>query len=160
MGFTTPELDKTFKKYAQKNLDRYLSNGYSYEEAMSQLEHIAYKKFKSIQYKIECVNNAGGQTPFVTWTFGTDTSELGKLISRAILKVRENHMAIFPKLVYLYSSNISGEGKPNKDLYEYAKRVSIKRMYPDFVSADKGYMKEVYDRCGTIISPMGELLLI
>ena len=96
MGFTTPELDKTFKKYAQKNLDRYLSNGYSYEEAMSQLEHIAYKKFKSIQYKIECVNNAGGQTPFVTWTFGTDTSELGKLISRAILKVRENHMAIFP----------------------------------------------------------------
>ena len=60
-GFTTPELDKTFKKYAQKNLDRYLSNGYSYEEAMSQLEHIAYKKFKSIQYKIECVNNAGGQ---------------------------------------------------------------------------------------------------
>lgn len=159
-GFTTPELDKTFKKYAQKNLDRYLSNGYSYEEAMSQLEHIAYKKFKSIQYKIECVNNAGGQTPFVTWTFGTDTSELGKLISRAILKVRENHMAIFPKLVHLYASDISGKGRPNNDLYEYAKRVSIKRMYPDFVSADKGYMKEVYDRCGTIISPMGELLLI
>ena len=64
------------------------------------------------------------------------------------------------KLVYLYSSNISGKGRPNNDLYEYAKRVSIKRMYPDFVSADKGYMKEVYDRCGTIISPMGELLLI
>ena len=28
-------------------------------------------------------------------------------------------------------------------------------MYPDFLSADKGYLKEVYDRCGTIISPMG-----
>ena len=29
-------------------------------------------------------------------------------------------------------------------------------MYPDFLSADKGYLKEVYDRCGTIISPMGQ----
>ena len=96
------------------------------------------------------------QTPFVTWTFGTDTSEFGKLISRAILKVRENHMAIFPKLVYLFASDISGEGKPNHDLYTYAKKVSIKRMYPDFLSADKGYLKEVYDRCGTIISPMGQ----
>ena len=96
------------------------------------------------------------QTPFVTWTFGTDTSEFGKLISRAILKVRENHMAIFPKIVYLYSSDISGPGKPNHDLYTYAKKVSIKRMYPDFLSADKGYLKEVYDRCGTIISPMGQ----
>ena len=95
------------------------------------------------------------QTPFVTWTFGTDTSEFGKLISRAILKVRENHMAIFTKLVYLYASDISGECKPNHDLYTYAKKVSIKRMYPYFLSADKGYLKEVYDRCGTIISPMG-----
>ena len=39
------------------------------------------------------------QTPFVTWTFGEDTSEFGKLISRAILKVRENHMAIFPYIL-------------------------------------------------------------
>ena len=58
--------------------------------------------------------------------------------------------------MYLYSSEISGEGKPNHDLYTYAKKVSIKRMYPDFLSADKGYLKEVYDRCGTIISPMGQ----
>ena len=95
-GFTLAELDVVLKRYAEKSYIKLRQELHSHELAMKELEKIAYKKFKSIQYKIECVNNAGGQTPFVTWTFGTDTSEFGKLISRAILKVRENHMAIFP----------------------------------------------------------------
>ena len=95
-GFTLAELDVVLKRYAEKSYIKLRQELHSHELAMKEIEKIAYKKFKSIQYKIECVNNAGGQTPFVTGTFGTDTSEFGKLISRAILKVRENHMAIFP----------------------------------------------------------------
>ena len=36
------------------------------------------------------------QTSFVTWTFGTNTSELGRLITKTILDVRKEYMAIFP----------------------------------------------------------------
>ena len=49
------------KVYAEKTYARLRQQMYSHEMAMNELEKIAYKKFKSIQYKIECVNNAGGQ---------------------------------------------------------------------------------------------------
>ena len=61
MGFTLPELDKVLKVYAEKTYARLRQQMYSHEMAMNELEKIAYKKFKSIQYKIECVNNAGCQ---------------------------------------------------------------------------------------------------
>ena len=61
MGFTLPELDKVLKVYAEKTYMRLRKEHPSHELAMNELEKIAYKKFKSIQYKIECVNNAGGQ---------------------------------------------------------------------------------------------------
>ena len=61
MGFTLPELDKALKVYAEKTYARLRQQMYPHEMAMNELEKIAYKKFKSIQYKIECVNNAGGQ---------------------------------------------------------------------------------------------------
>jgi ribonucleoside-triphosphate reductase len=60
-GFTLPELDKVLKVYAEKTYIRLRKEHPSHELAMKELEEIAYKKFKSIQYKIECVNNAGGQ---------------------------------------------------------------------------------------------------
>ena len=61
MGFTLPELDKVLKVYAEKTYTRLRQQNYSHETAISELEKIAYKKIKSIQYKVECVNNAGGQ---------------------------------------------------------------------------------------------------
>lgn len=156
MGFTCPEIDSTLKKYAQINYDRYIEQGLSHEGAINKLRKVLYKKIKSIQYKIECVNNANGQTAFVTWTFGADTHFLAKLVAEVILEVREHNMAIFPKLIHLFNSEISGEGKPNHDLYLKSIRTSMTSMYPDFCSSDKGYLKEVYDRCGTIISAMGQ----
>ena len=61
MGFTLPELDNALKPYVEKTYIRLRKEHPSHELAMAELEKIAYKKFKSIQYKIECVNNAGGQ---------------------------------------------------------------------------------------------------
>ena len=65
-------------------------------------------------------------------------------------------MAIFPKLVLLYHDDFHGENAPNHDIYLECIKVSMNSIYPDYTSAMDGYMKEVYDRCGTIISPMGQ----
>ena len=59
-GYTLPKLDNALKPYAEKTYIRLRQEHPSHELAMEELEKIAYKKFKSIQYKIECVNNAGG----------------------------------------------------------------------------------------------------
>lgn len=155
-GLTIPEIDNLLEPYAQKSLNLLMQkyNG-DREKSLNKLYEIMFRCFKRIQFKIKCVINAGGQTSFVTWTFGTNTSELGKLIVKAILDVRKQYMAVFPKLIYLYHSDISGEGNPNYDLYLQSIRCSMTQLYPDYCSAEKGYLKEVYDRCGTIISAMG-----
>ena len=155
-GLTIPEIDNLLEPYAKKSFD-ILMNKYNgdREKSLNKLYEIMFRCFKRIQFKIKCVINAGGQTSFVTWTFGTNTSELGQLISKTILDVRKQYMAVFPKLIYLYSSDISGEGKPNYELYKQSIRCSMTQLYPDYCSAEKGYLKEVYDRCGTIISAMG-----
>lgn len=155
-GFTCPELDNSLAKYVEicwKHLER---EGLSDDEIERIMLKRLCKKFKSIQYKIECVNNANGQTAFVTWTFGTNTTKYGRIISKAILETRKNDMAIFPKLVLLYHDDFHGEKAPNHDIYLECIKVSMNNIYPDYTSAMDGYMKEVYDRCGTIISPMGQ----
>lgn len=47
------------------------------------------------------------------------------------------------------------EGTPNYDLYEFAIEVMLKRMYPDMLSLDAGYLGEIFDKFGLAISPMG-----
>lgn len=157
LGLTIPQVDDLLEPYAKKSYDILLSKYLGNEEtALEELYEIMFKCFRRIQFKIKCVINAGGQTSFVTWTFGTNTSKLGKLITKTILDVRKEYMAIFPKLIYLYHSDISGEGRANHDLYLQSIKTSMTQLYPDYCSAEQGYLKEVYDRCGTIISAMGQ----
>ena len=156
-GLTIPEIDNLLEPYAEKTYKKLLDKYNNEEEALKELSEIMFKCFRRIQFKIKCVINAGGQTSFVTWTFGTNTSKLGRLIIETVLDVRMQYMAIFPKLIYLFHSDFSGEGKPNHDLYLKSIRCSMTQLYPDYCSAEKGYLKEVYDRCGTIISAMGQM---
>ena len=60
-AITKFSLDVALKPYVEKSYVRLRQEHPSHELAMQELEKIAYKKFKSIQYKVECVNNAGGQ---------------------------------------------------------------------------------------------------
>jgi ribonucleoside-triphosphate reductase len=55
---------------------------------------------------------------------------------------------IFPKLVFLYSEEIHGDGKEFEWLFDKAVECSSKCMYPDFIG--KGHKRE-----GKFVSPMG-----
>jgi ribonucleoside-triphosphate reductase len=62
---------------------------------------------------------------------------------------------LFPKLIFLYDSELHGEGKELEDLFDNAVETSKQCMYPDFLSLDKGYVADIYHKYGKIISPMG-----
>ena len=64
--------------------------------------------------------------------------------------------AVFPKIVFLYRSEINGEGSVNYDLYQLAIKCSSIRLYPDYLSGDYGFQKEIYEECGRMVSPMGK----
>lgn len=155
LGFTIANIDEVFAPYAENTFNELKSEGYSHSESCKILKKIIFKKVKSLQYKIECVNNANGQTAFLTWTLGLGTNFFERLITETILDVREKYFAIFPKLIYLYVSEVSGDGAINDYLYKKSIRVSMKQMYPDYLSGECGVQREVYDRTKQMISMMG-----
>ena len=177
-GFTLPEIDKVLVPYAKKSYELHrkkyeeiakLSGGEVYEEgihayAMKELAKEVEQGFQGWEYKFNTVSLSRGDYPFITITFGLDTSELGKLISITCLNVRKNGQGkkghkkpvLFPKLVFLYDENIHGEGKISEDVFNAGVECSMKTMYPDWLSmSGEGYISSVYKQYGKVISPMG-----
>ena len=118
--------------------------------------------FQGLEIKLNSVASSRGDYPFTTITFGTNTSEFGLMISEAVLKVREEgqgkvgfrKVLPFPKLVFLYTEELHGEGKPYEWLFDCAVRCSSKAMYPDYLSLDSGATGEIYQKYGKVISPI------
>lgn len=83
----------------------------------------------------------GPQTPFVTISFGLDTSVFGRMITRNYLEVHKNGIGedhatpVFPKVLFFLDEGVNmNPGDPNYDLKRLALECSAERIYPDFVS--------------------------
>lgn len=84
-------------------------------------------------------SRSGGQTPFSSVNFGTDTSEEGRMVTRnLLLNVKKGlgygETAIFPITVFKILKGVTDKGSPNYDLYRLACEVSALRLYPNFVN--------------------------
>lgn len=175
-GFTIPEIDTVLAKYAElsykTNLRFCEENVQSILPDASELvKDMAYKMtireieqgIQGFETKLNTVSNSLGQVPFVTVTFGLDTSTWGREIAKNLIKVREKGTgqkkttAVFPKLVFLHRAEVNGNpGSPNFDIKQEAIQCSRTRLYPDYLSLDSGHLAEVYNRTGgKAVSPMG-----
>lgn len=169
-GFTFPEIDKVGAKYLKNTYNRIYNELIGYgltsivatDKAYKKTWEICLKKCRMYEYKVNCVNNSTGQTPFHSISIGLDTDEFARMIARAILTVRLEGMgknkttAIFPKIMFLHRQNINGEvGTPNYDLKQLAILCSAENQYPDWISLDAGLLGEIYDRCGEAVTMMG-----
>lgn len=173
-GFTVAEVDSVLKKYAELSYNKY------YEEYLEikgkkfkdEASLYAWKKvrreceqgYQGIEYKLNTVSSSRGDYPFVTFTFGVDTSKFAQLISEVILYVHKNGQGkegykrptLFPKLVFLYDKKLHGEGGTLRENFLNAIECSKKTMYPDYLSlSGEGYVPEMYKKYGKIVSPMG-----
>lgn len=173
-GFTVPEVDTVLKKYARltykKYYDEYLSiKGNSFKDeadkyAWSKVKRECEQGYQGIEYKLNTVSSSRGDYPFVTFTFGIDTDEFAKLISRVILDVHREGQGkkgfkkptLFPKLVFLYDEKLHGKGMELRDNFLAAIKCSQKTMYPDYLSlSGEGYVCDIYKKYGRVVSPMG-----
>jgi len=177
-GTTIPEIDTVFAPYAKKSYDFYIdqykeivekANGVydpklADEYAEDRVRREAEQQYQHMEHSMNSIASSRGDYAFVTFTFGHSTDRWAKLISNVFLDVRRGGQGegagkvpvLFPKLVFLYDSELHGEGKPLEDLFENAVETAKQCMYPDFLSLDAGYVGEVYHKWGKIISPMGK----
>lgn len=171
-GFTVPEVDKILAPYAQKSYekqyDRYLCMGLSFEdarkEALKDVQNDFEQGFQGWEYKFNTVASSRGDYPFITMTIGLGTGEFEKMASLTMLKVhakgqgkKENKKPVlFPKIVFLYDENLHGKGKELEGLFEAGVECSRKTMYPDWLSlTGDGYVASIYKKYKKVISPMG-----
>ncbi len=162
-GTTINRIDEVLEPYVMASYNKHLEIAKEWDIhspeafAKARTEKECYDAFQSLEYEVNTLHTANGQTPFVTFGFGLGTSWSSRLIQQSILKNRiaglgKNHKtAVFPKLVFAIKDGLNHhQGDPNYDIKQLALECASKRMYPDILNYDK-----VVEITGSFKTPMG-----
>ncbi len=150
-----PFVDASLAKHRATAVEWQIADADAY--ACARTEKECYDAFQSLEYEVNTLHTANGQTPFVTFGFGLGTSWAARLIQQSILRNRlaglgKNHKtAVFPKLVFAIKAGLNHRpGEPNYDIKQLALECASKRMYPDILNYD-----QVVKVTGSFKTPMG-----
>lgn len=150
-----PFVTASYNKHLKTATEWQIPDAEGYANARTEKE--CYDAFQSLEYEVNTLHTANGQTPFVTFGFGLGTSKESRMIQQAILRNRiaglgKNHKtAVFPKLVFAIKKGLNHQyGDPNYDIKQLALECASKRMYPDILNYD-----QVVKVTGSFKTPMG-----
>lgn len=164
-GSTINRIDEVLAPYVRSSYDGFLSTGMQWLEdekkaavyATEQTIKATYDAFQSLEYEINTLHTANGQSPFCTLSFGLGTSWEARLIQKSILQVRRaglgknKHTAVFPKLIFIIKEGLNRKRTdPNYKVKELAMKCASERMYPDVLNYDK-----LVEVTGGFKTPMG-----
>ncbi|TCI24988.1 anaerobic ribonucleoside triphosphate reductase [Exiguobacterium sp. SH3S2] len=161
-GQAFPMFDVDLAPYVEKTYERQLErlNGLPIELTVEQKQQIAEAETVSATYQAceAFIHNAnsmhsrgGGQVPFVSINYGTDTSRWGRVFIRELLKATERGLGngetpIFPIQIFKVKEGVNfNDGDPNVDLFRHACRVTGKRLFPNFSFVDAPFNLQYYD---------------
>nr|WP_029686346.1 anaerobic ribonucleoside-triphosphate reductase [Tatumella saanichensis] len=162
-GTTINRIDEVLAPYVEASLQRHrevarhwqVPEVEAYAEARTRKE--CYDAFQALEYEVNTLHTANGQTPFVTFGFGLGTSPAARMIQTAILENRitglgsHHKTAVFPKLVFSLRDGINRlPSDQNYDIKQLALKCASLRIYPDILNYD-----QVVKVTGSFKTPMG-----
>ena len=150
-----PYVSISYQKHLKTAEEWNVADAQAYATKQTEIE--CYNAFQSLEYEVNTLHTANGQTPFVTFGFGLGNDWQSRLIQQSILKNRiaglgkNRKTAIFPKLVFAIKDGLNHQADdPNYDIKQLALECSSKRMYPDILNYEK-----VIEVTGSFKTPMG-----
>ena len=162
-GTTLNRLDEVLAPYVVASYNKHIQVGkrYGIKNVKAYAEERTTKEctdaFQALEYEINTLHTANGQTPFVTFGFGLGTDWASKLVQQSILNTRlaglgkHHKTAVFPKLVYSIKDGINHKADdPNYDIKQLALECASKRIYPDILNYDR-----LVEVTGSFKAPMG-----
>ena len=164
-GTSINEIDRIHAPYVRKTYEKHLSQGVQWigdeekarEYALEMTEKDCFDAYQALEYEVNTLHTANGQTPFVTLGFGLGTSWEERMVQKSILKNRIRGLGrnrktpIFPKLVFGIRKGVNFSPEdPNYDIKQLALECASKRMYPDILNYDK-----LVEVTGSFKTPMG-----
>nr|WP_262415805.1 anaerobic ribonucleoside triphosphate reductase [Exiguobacterium acetylicum] len=110
------------------------------------------KTFQACEAFIHNTNSmhsrGGGQVPFLSVNYGTNTTQAGRLFQRALLTATERGLGrgetpIFPIQIFKVKQGVNlSPTDPNYDLFQLATRVTGKRLFPNFAFLDAPFNRQ------------------
>ncbi|NOH71251.1 anaerobic ribonucleoside-triphosphate reductase [Vibrio pectenicida] len=162
-GTTVNRIDEVLAPYVMASYKKHLAvaREWGIDDAecfaRERTEKECFDAFQSLEYEVNTLHTANGQTPFVTFGFGLGTCWASCLIQQAILKNRlaglgkNRKTAVFPKLVFTIKEGLNRNSEdPNYHIKQLALECASKRMYPDILNYD-----QVIKVTGSFKTPMG-----
>ncbi|MDE6268811.1 MAG: anaerobic ribonucleoside triphosphate reductase [Muribaculaceae bacterium] len=144
-------MGEDMSEYHDIELDDYVTrplNGLKGKEralqhAMNRTVSRVHQAMEAFIHNMNTIHSRGGnQVVFSSINYGTDTSAEGRCIIRELLKstyegVGNGATAIFPIQIWKKKRGVNYEkGDRNRDLFEYACKVTARRFFPNFVNLD------------------------
>ncbi|MBS0969153.1 anaerobic ribonucleoside-triphosphate reductase [Chimaeribacter arupi] len=162
-GTTINRIDEILAPYVTASFEKHLATAQAWQipdadgYARERTEKECYDAFQSLEYEVNTLHTANGQTPFVTFGFGLGTCWQSRLIQCSILRNRiaglgkNRKTAVFPKLVFAIRDGVNHKpGDVNYDIKQLALECASKRMYPDILNYE-----QVVKVTGSFKTPMG-----
>lgn len=162
-GTSLDRLDVVLAPYVTESYNKHLEVAHEWDItepekfAMSRTKKECFDAFQALEYEVNTLHTANGQTPFVTFAFGRGTSWESRLIQESILLNRirglgkHHKTATFPKLVFYVEDGINRQPTDvNHDMKRLALECSSRRLYPDYLNVEA--LRRV---TGSVKAPMG-----
>jgi anaerobic ribonucleoside-triphosphate reductase len=150
-----PFVTKSYDKHYQVALTWGIPDAKAFATSLTEKE--CHDAFQSLEYEVNTLHTANGQTPFVTFGFGLGISWESRLIQQSMMQVRiaglgkNRKTAVFPKLVFAIRDGINHKtGDCNYDIKQLALKCATTRMYPDILNYE-----QVEKVTGSFKTPMG-----
>lgn len=150
-----PFVTKSYDKHYQVALTWGIADAKAFASALTEKE--CHDAFQSLEYEVNTLHTANGQTPFVTFGFGLGISWESRLIQQSMMQVRiaglgkNRKTAVFPKLVFAIRDGVNHKtGDCNYDIKQLALKCATTRMYPDILNYE-----QVEKVTGSFKTPMG-----
>lgn len=143
---------------------KYKDHRLVYKYAMDMLNEEMKQGSEALYHNLNTLESrSGSQLPFTSSNLGRDTSEEGRLVTKAILNasisgIGKHHTTpIFPISIFQYKKGVNAnEGDPNYDLMQLALDSLSRRIYPNFINCDFSEAHEDPNDLDTLFAGMGK----
>ncbi|GEN88790.1 anaerobic ribonucleoside triphosphate reductase [Oceanobacillus sojae] len=161
-GQSFQAFDYDLAPYVKKSYEKRLHKLQQYQLPLDQkeLEKLAWNEtdqecYQACEAFIHNLNSlhsrSGGQVPFTSINYGTDTSREGRLIIKNLLLATQSGLGkgetpIFPIQIFKMKKGVNFyKGDPNHDLYQLALETTAKRLFPNFSFIDAPFNLAYYE---------------
>ncbi|GGP14092.1 anaerobic ribonucleoside triphosphate reductase [Oceanobacillus neutriphilus] len=161
-GQSFQAFDYDLAPYVKKSYEKRLHKLQQYQLPLDQkeLETLAWNEtdqecYQACEAFIHNLNSlhsrSGGQVPFTSINYGTDTSREGRLIIKNLLLATQSGLGkgetpIFPIQIFKMKKGVNFyKDEPNHDLYQLALETTAKRLFPNFSFIDAPFNLAYYE---------------